>query len=1391
MEFVPTEEASPFPQGEEGRKARASPLLLLPILGLELLAPTDRLVRPCSLPATLTCGSSRSPPEQTRTHYPAHIAQGPYSFRRCLSSIHWWPLHWWNPIHEACCSLLQPSLKPQKAPAVSDASADARQLRCHTATSQQQQPIRQLLQAHRQQQQQLQQQQQQQHQQQCIQVNEAVRDFLQRSCTPGSRLNRAMQGALNQRQQPQQREQQQRQHAAAGWTLTPAASHSASVQQQQQPQQQRTHAAAAAAAAAVASRLNDSILACAGPPPKAASSSSLPFVPPFVEMGSAGPSEPRESLFPMAARAPRAMLSSGRPLSGRGPPRERVIVVHARGMNCISICCCDPTQATTGWLLSRVLEHMTEAGVEEAASQVVGLKCASPRSAGVPLTAASRDWLDALLQDGDRPLSLLPEGLHVSCVYASTANHQLKAATAAATAPAAAAPAAEARAAAVVAAQGEGQHAISVPGAPQKTIEQLPASVDAAIAAAAAAAAAAAQRVGQLGLRQPPPASQPPPSGALQHQTSVRGAAAAAAGGGSSSWQSQDGDSTASTLSHAQPHRSSSSNSSSSSSSSSSDGTALPRVRGLVSSPFPTSSPSKASLASTYFIHGGPLRGPQGPPRTLRGSCNLRCCLCCFSFERQIGKGGFSRVFRVRSNKSGKLLAVKAVKKEKLEGDTQRLRRALAEREVMASCQSPFILQLYCSFQTQKELFFVTEFCPGGDLAALLRCHKRFSEDVVRFVAVEVLLGLQHLQRQRVVYRDLKAANILVDLDGHCRLADFGLAKRLTGQLKKTFSFCGSPEYLSPEVLLGTGHDQKVDLYSLGCLLFELLVGVPPFFAANRNVMYIRIMQGRLSFPSSCEASPEARALVSRLLALEPLMRIGACGGVEEVMQHRWFAGVSWNVTDRLRARSPLIPLLRNAREGDSLLSASQDLLEPSPYACDIGLWSPGPLCPFQDFDWTNPSRLEDLETLHVASAGIEERLNLSAPAVAEAPSLVAASAAAALTRAPSAAGGRIAAAATGGGSPPAASEPIQAAGKQAAGVKEDDSACEGPPKGEAAGGAAHGAHAHSNPTPPTPERVRATAERDQAEESASSWLKDEARMTATTAAETECGTDAADSAQAAEASTHGPTQEEVNQQQQQQQQQQPVQEGSAGGAASARVSTEALAECAVDVLVTRQQDGLAPCTLRSVEAAGEGRGKGAKSSLQTSVATSTDNSNSKNSNSTSSGSLRPAEEDARLACAAAQPQEKAQRTRKVAPLPRVAALGAQRKAEREQGPNTRTASSSFFSGRGRQGIGKSFEQASPESRPLASPSQARNEIRAVTKGPLAAPRRQADKTQAPPQAAAAAASVRVAGTPSPGAALADRKRAAEARHVAAQAGRATRQPTTGEIRSSASAAVK
>ena len=358
----------------------------------------------------------------------------------------------------------------------------------------------------------------------------------------------------------------------------------------------------------------------------------------------------------------------------------------------------------------RFCVFFSDSGAEEEAARVVTLRCCSPRNCRLTLPSASRDWVDALLQDGDRPVSLLPEGLHICCVYSSPNPHQGGTAAAGAAAADQGGGGVSSVPAAGPAAGGGACKTSS--GAPSRGIGNPCNDCGERPIGGAGAAEVVTDKL------------QLPPSrllhGVEQQQTALRTetaapvAPAAATTPSPTGWHSQDGDSTASTLSAAQLQHSGSSSTSTSTSTSTSS-MQQPRVRGLLSSPFPTSSPLECRVAAKPFTRGGLSGAHEGPPRAQGGPCELRCCLCCFTFERQIGRGGFSRVFRVRSNKSGKLLAVKVIQKEKIENDPQRLRRALAEREVMASSRSPFVLQLLCSFQTEKELFLVTDFCPGGE----------------------------------------------------------------------------------------------------------------------------------------------------------------------------------------------------------------------------------------------------------------------------------------------------------------------------------------------------------------------------------------------------------------------------------------------------------------------------------------------------------------------------------------------------------------------------------------------------------------------------------------------------------------------------------------------------
>jgi serum/glucocorticoid-regulated kinase 2 len=156
---------------------------------------------------------------------------------------------------------------------------------------------------------------------------------------------------------------------------------------------------------------------------------------------------------------------------------------------------------------------------------------------------------------------------------------------------------------------------------------------------------------------------------------------------------------------------------------------------------------------------------------------------------------------------------------------------------------------MYYSFESGKYVHFVLEFCPGGELFFHMRNMQRLKEEQALFYFCEILLGLEHLHANGIVYRDLKPENILLDLDGHIVLTDFGLSKKDMKRKSRTYSFCGSPEYISPEMLRNEGHGMSVDFYSLGVLLYEMLTGLPPFYDPEHSSMYRKILHEALTIP--------------------------------------------------------------------------------------------------------------------------------------------------------------------------------------------------------------------------------------------------------------------------------------------------------------------------------------------------------------------------------------------------------------------------------------------------------------------------------------------------------------------------------------------------------------
>lgn len=299
----------------------------------------------------------------------------------------------------------------------------------------------------------------------------------------------------------------------------------------------------------------------------------------------------------------------------------------------------------------------------------------------------------------------------------------------------------------------------------------------------------------------------------------------------------------------------------------------------------------------------------------------------CFEPIKLIGKGGFSKVVEVRKKDTGALYAVKVLSKSFLLKEEKAV-QVLTERHILSATSHPFIVRLHWAFQSvlftqRSELFLVMDFCPGGELFFHLHNLGRLTEDQALFYFSEVLLALEHLHSKNVLYRDLKPENVLLDIDGHVRLTDFGLSKEHIGKADHTDSFCGSPEYMSPEMLREEGHGRAVDYYSLGALLYEMLTGLPPFYDRNRDKMYAAILNNALQLPSY--VSKAGKSLLAELLEKDPRKRLGAMGGFEEIKRHPWLAKVNWDKVLSKKRLPPFIPNLRLSNFDPEYTSAPID----------------------------------------------------------------------------------------------------------------------------------------------------------------------------------------------------------------------------------------------------------------------------------------------------------------------------------------------------------------------------------------------------------------------------------------------------------------------------------
>ncbi|MCJ1370656.1 hypothetical protein MMC20_001869 [Loxospora ochrophaea] len=263
-----------------------------------------------------------------------------------------------------------------------------------------------------------------------------------------------------------------------------------------------------------------------------------------------------------------------------------------------------------------------------------------------------------------------------------------------------------------------------------------------------------------------------------------------------------------------------------------------------------------------------------------------------FDLLKVVGKGSFGKVMQVMKNDTRRIYALKTIRKAHIISRSE-VAHTLAERSVLAQINNPFIVPLKFSFQSPEKLYLVLAFVNGGELFHHLQREQRFDINRARFYTAELLCALECLHGFNVIYRDLKPENILLDYTGHIALCDFGLCKLDMKDEDRTNTFCGTPEYLAPELLLGHGYTKTVDWWTLGVLLYEMLTGLPPYYDENTNEMYRKILSEPLHFPGPEIVPPAAKDLLTQLLDRRPERRLGA-NGASEIKAHQFFHSIDW-----------------------------------------------------------------------------------------------------------------------------------------------------------------------------------------------------------------------------------------------------------------------------------------------------------------------------------------------------------------------------------------------------------------------------------------------------------------------------------------------------------------
>ena len=278
-----------------------------------------------------------------------------------------------------------------------------------------------------------------------------------------------------------------------------------------------------------------------------------------------------------------------------------------------------------------------------------------------------------------------------------------------------------------------------------------------------------------------------------------------------------------------------------------------------------------------------------------------------FKQIKVLGQGKYGKVFLVQETESKKLYAMKRIKKPDIT-NIHLINQIKEEQKIFKQLNHPFILKLYYSFQDNNNLYLITDFMQGGELKSLLSKSIQLKENKAKFYLSEILLALEYMHKNNLIYRDLKPENILIDEKGHIKLSDFGISKILN-ENNKTYTLCGTSYYKAPEINLGKGYDRMCDFWSFGIIMFEMICGFKPFDINNNKELIIDY--DNLNIPFIDDIKYSSKDLIMKLLVVNPKERLGF-NSVDDIKNHEFFKNVDFNKVLSKKEIPPFIPKIEH-----------------------------------------------------------------------------------------------------------------------------------------------------------------------------------------------------------------------------------------------------------------------------------------------------------------------------------------------------------------------------------------------------------------------------------------------------------------------------------------------